>query len=739
MTTITGNFEKLKAQALTTLAARPAERPCIFVAMGTCSRAAGAEAVLAIIRERLATDGIEADVVETGCNGACWAEPMVDLAVPGRPRVSYGPLTPPMAVALINDTLLGGDPHPDWALAVVGKEPWQGIPSWREHPFFAGQERIVLANCGLIDPTSIEEYIARDGYAALARALAEMTPQQVIAEVKDSGLRGRGGAGFPAGLKWEFTAQAPGDVKYIICNADESEPGTFKDRLIMEGDPHRLVESMAIAGYAVGAHHGVIYIRGEYPLAAERLEVAIQHARERGLLGDRILGSDFTFDVEIHRSAGAYICGEETALIESLEGRRAEPRVRPPYPPTYGLYGKPTVVNNVETLAAVPPILRRGAGWFRSFGTEKSAGTKVYTLLGDVNRPGAVEVPLGLTLRQAVEEYGGGIPSTGSGQRPEDRELKLAQVGGSAGAIVPAELADEPMDYEAHRRVGLTLGSGAVLVGDEDQGVLDLLQAVMEFFVAESCGKCIPCREGTVRVNEILARLAQGTGSADDLIRLEELTELLELASFCALGQFAALPLASALTHFRAELEAGIGQGKGGQALWNECYSTGQAGAPLRPLSPADDGRKEDWRELVARCPAGPEALVDALREVYATRGYIPRSAMAAVAEALKVPYSLVHSAATFYDKLSVVPKGQHIVRYCRNAPCHLRGAVEVLEALQDVLGVRPGQTTEDGRFTLEPVNCLGLCAVAPVIMVDDVVYGNLTPEKIRAVLGEHR
>jgi len=412
------------------------------------------------------------------------------------------------------------------------------------------QERIVLANCGIIDPESIEDYIARDGYAALGKVLTEMKPEEVIEEVKASGLLGRGGAGFPTGLKWEFTAKAKGEPKYIICNADESEPGTFKDRLILEGDPHRILEAMAIAGYAVGAHHGYIYIRGEYILGAERLRKAIKQAYEHGFLGKDIFGSGFDFDIHLHQGAGAYACGEETALIESIQGKRGEPRLRPPYPPTCGLWNKPTVVNNVETLANIPPIILKGAQWFRQFGTERAPGTKVYTILGHVNNRGLIEVPMGITLREVIDTYAGGMRG--------GKKFKLAQTGGSAGAIIPAALLDVPMDYASMREAGASLGSGALLICDEDTCVVDLLRVVTRFFQYESCGKCVPCRVGTAKLYELICRIAAGQGRESDIPLMEDLGKAMLASSICGLGQAAPTPVLSALRHFREEIEAHI-------------------------------------------------------------------------------------------------------------------------------------------------------------------------------------
>lgn len=404
------------------------------------------------------------------------------------------------------------------------------------------EARRLLAHVGQIDPVSVDAYRQVGGYTALEHALRHMTPGQIIEAVGASGLQGRGGAGFPTGRKWAFTAQASGKPKYIICNADESEPGTFKDRALLEGNPHRVVEGMLLAGYAVGAEHGVIYVRGEYRLAYQRLQQAIEQAKAAGLLGRRILKTDFSFDIELHLGTGAYICGEETALIESLEGKRGEPRMRPPYPPTYGLWGKPTVVNNVETLANVPIIVHDGPQAF------KANETKLYCLSGQVAQRGLIEAPLGLTLRQAIDDYGGGMA--------HGQAFKFAQTGGAAGTVVGPEALDVPLDFTSARTKGVALGSGALLVANESSRVTDLLLSVMEFFARESCGKCFPCRYGTLRAREILSDLAAGSGGPPELDRLQVIAHELAVASFCGLGQAAAVPLHSALQHFRDELEA---------------------------------------------------------------------------------------------------------------------------------------------------------------------------------------
>lgn len=412
------------------------------------------------------------------------------------------------------------------------------------------EQRIILERAGIIDPTSVEDYILHDGYVALGKVLAEMKPADVIAELSRSGLKGRGGAGFPSGTKWGFVAKASGEKKYIVCNADESEPGTFKDRVILEGDPFMILEAMTIAGYAVGADEGYIYVRGEYALAQERLINAIQQAREYGFLGKSIFGTDFNFEIHVHSGAGAYVCGEETALLESIEGRRGEPRIRPPYPTTHGLWGKPTLVNNVETLANVPPILAHGAAWYKKFGTPSSPGTKVYTILGNVNNTGLVEVPMGITLREVIAIYARGMK--------DGKAFKLAQTGGSSGSVIPSILQDTPMDFDSYNRAGVSLGSGALLICDEDTCVVDLAKVLLNFFRRESCGKCTPCRIGTERAHMLLDRISHGEGALKDLDELISLSDNMYNLSNCGLGQTAGTPIKDILKYFRAEVEAHI-------------------------------------------------------------------------------------------------------------------------------------------------------------------------------------
>ena len=422
--------------------------------------------------------------------------------------------------------------------------------SLKDLGFYAKQERRVLRNCGLINPYDIEEYIGRDGYFALAKAVTEMTPQEVIDLIKASGLRGRGGAGFPTGLKWSFCAANKSEQKYIICNADEGDPGAFMDRAILEGDPHSIVEAMAIAGYAIGATQGYIYVRAEYPIAVERVEYAIKKALEYGVIGKNVFGSDFDFNLEVRLGAGAFVCGEETALLTSIEGNRGEPRPRPPFPAVKGLFGKPTVINNVETYANIPQIILKGAEWFASMGTEKSKGTKVFALGGKITNTGLVEIPMGTTLREVVEEIGGGIPN--------GKKFKAAQTGGPSGGCIPASLIDTPIDYDNLIAIGSMMGSGGLIIMDEDTCMVDMAKFFLEFTVDESCGKCAPCRIGTVRMLEILNKITSGNGELEDLDKLEELASYIKSASLCGLGQTAPNPVLSTIKNFRDEYIAHI-------------------------------------------------------------------------------------------------------------------------------------------------------------------------------------
>ncbi len=522
-------------------------RSHVLISGDPISLARGAEVIKATLESELALYGL-GDEISVAFSGDLRLAPEHLPAIVVYPEaVLYGPIT-------LNDVPLIASEHLYKGRVVdalrVTVEPLTGrivrLPA-REGALFA-QQRVVLARAGVINPESIEDYIAHDGYVALGKSLSEMKPADVIQAILDSGLQGRGGAGFPVGMKLKFVAQTKGENKFVLCNADESEPGTFKDRLILEGDPHSILEGMMIAGYAIGAHEAYIYIRGEYHLARERLEKAILQARALGLLGDNIFDSGFSFDVNIHSGAGAYICGEETALIESLEGKRGEPRIRPPYPVTYGIWGNPTAVNNVESLANLPAIIRKGPAWFRTIGTAKCPGTKVYTMLGDVNVTGLIEVPMGTNLRTVIEVYGGGMK--------QGKKFKLAQTGGASGSILDASFLDVPMDFAELASRGGGLGSGALLVCGEDTCVVDLARVLLRFFVAESCGKCVPCRIGTTRAKEILDRLVDARASTEDLEQLERIARNIQVASFCGLGQAAAVPILTGLRFFRDEFIA---------------------------------------------------------------------------------------------------------------------------------------------------------------------------------------
>lgn len=421
---------------------------------------------------------------------------------------------------------------------------------FRNNQDFPGQSRNVLRNCGLIDPENIEEYIARDGYFALAKVLKEMTPLQIIAEIKKSGLRGRGGGGFPTGRKWEYTHQAKGEKKYVICNADEGDPGAFMDRSILEEDPHAVLEAMCIAGYVIGSDQGYIYVRAEYPLAVKRLEIALRQAREKGLLGDKLFGTDFIFNIEIRLGAGAFVCGEETSLIRSIQGLRGEPRPRPPFPAVQGLWGKPTLIDNVETYANIPNIIRNGSDWFASIGTERSKGTKVFALAGKIKHPGLIEVPMGTSLREVVYNLGGGIPG--------GRKFKAAQTGGPSGGCLTEDHLDISLEYDTLLEIGSMMGSGGLIIIDEDSCIVDVARFYVEFTRDESCGKCTPCRIGTKRMLEILTRITEGQGREGDLLALEELSHLIKRNSLCGLGNSAPNPVLCTLKCFRAEYEEHI-------------------------------------------------------------------------------------------------------------------------------------------------------------------------------------
>jgi len=523
-------------------------RSLVLVSSDPFSINRGAVEVFEAIKKEIAKYGLQ-DEIEVSMIRDTGRHDIAPLVIIYPEAVVYGPVLVEKVPFLVEEHLLKGRVA---AGLQAPQRELSGRIAWisARKGTLPAEQRVVLKNVGIIDPIDIEDAITHDGYQALGKVLSEMTPRAVIDELKRAGLQGRGGAGFPTGLKWDFVSKSTGIPKYIICNADESEPGTFKDRVILEGDPHSIIEAMAIAGFAVGANHGYIYIRGEYKLAQERMSIAIEQARAYGFLGENIFGTGFNFDLVVHSGAGAYICGEETALIESIEGKRGEPRARPPYPTTHGLWGKPTLVNNVETLANVTPIIRNGADWYRRLGTPSSPGTKVYTILGNVNITGMIEVPMGITLREVITIYAGGMKHNGT--------FKLAQTGGSSGSIIPASLQDTPMDFESFRRAGVSLGSGALLICDENTCVVDLTRVLLNFFRRESCGKCTPCRIGTRKLYEILTHIADGVGTMQDIVDMERIFPPLEQLSNCGLGTTAGTPVAGMLNHFRAEVEAHI-------------------------------------------------------------------------------------------------------------------------------------------------------------------------------------
>ena len=523
-------------------------RSNVLVCGGTGCTSSHSEQIIERLKEEIKAQGLESEVnvIRTGCFGLCALGPIMVVYPEG---AFYSRVTPEDVPEIVSEHLLKG--------RIVKRLLYQETvvddnttKSLNETTFYAKQMRIALRNCGVINPENIDEYIAQDGYAALGKVLTEMTPQEVIDLVLASGLRGRGGAGFPTGRKWQFAANSKAEQKYACCNADEGDPGAFMDRSVLEGDPHSVLEAMAIAGYAIGANQGYIYIRAEYPIAVKRLQIAIEQAREYGLLGKNIFDSGFDFDIDIRLGAGAFVCGEETALMTSIEGKRGEPRVRPPFPAVKGLFGVPTVLNNVETYANIPQIILKGADWFRSIGTEKSPGTKVFALGGKITNTGLVEVPMGTTLREVVEEIGGGVPG--------GHTFKAAQTGGPSGGCIPAKLIDTPIDYDNLIAIGSMMGSGGLIVMDETTCMVDIAKFFLEFTVDESCGKCTPCRVGTKRLLEILNKITSGNGTLEDIDKMEELCYYIKENSLCGLGQTAPNPVLSTLKYYRDEYEAHV-------------------------------------------------------------------------------------------------------------------------------------------------------------------------------------
>ena len=534
---------KIVAEEGEKLAKKTGYRKQILVCGGTGCTSSGSKKVIEALETELVKQGLDKEVlvVKTGCFGLCALGPIMIVYPEG---AFYAQATPEGVARIVEEHIKGGNIVTDLLYQETVHSDGS-IISLNETNFYKKQMRISLRNCGVIDPENIDEYIATNGYMALAKAVTEMTPDDVIQELLDSGLRGRGGAGFPTGRKWAFAKASQSDIKYVCCNADEGDPGAFMDRSILEGDPHAIIEAMAIAGYTIGASQGYVYVRAEYPIAVQRLEIALNQAREYGLLGKNIFGTDFCFDIEIRLGAGAFVCGEETALMTSIEGHRGEPRPRPPFPAVKGLFGKPTVLNNVETYSNIPQIIRKGAKWYSSLGTETSKGTKVFALGGKITNVGLVEIPMGTTLREIVEEIGGGIPN--------GKKFKAAQTGGPSGGCIPAEHIDTPIDYEHLTALGSMMGSGGLIIMDEDTCMVDISKFYLNFTVDESCGKCTPCRIGTKRLLQYLDKITEGKGEMEDLQKIEDLANHMKSSSLCALGQSAPNPVLSTLHYFKDE------------------------------------------------------------------------------------------------------------------------------------------------------------------------------------------
>ena len=547
---VASTFEQIQEQApLRWRELFEGEKPVVMVGTATCGRAAGALEILHTIREEVEKAHQDIPVIKVGCMGHCYAEPLVIIAKPGSqyPPISYGYVTPEIARLLVRDYVLGDDPSLEFMLGAL--EANELIPSLADLPRFEYEKHVLLENCGHIDPEEIDHYIANGGYSALVKSL-QVQPEEIVAEIKKSGLRGRGGAGFPTGQKWEICRSSEGEPKYVICNADEGDPGAFMDRAILESDPHSVIEGIIIAGYAIGARYGYVYVRAEYPLAVQRVKVALRQAQDLDLLGENILGSDFSFDLQLFQGSGAFVCGEETALIASIEGKPGFPHYRPPFPAAEGLNGKPTVINNVKTLASVPRIIDRGAEWYSSIGNGKTKGAAVFALAGKVTNTGLTEVPMGTTLRQVIFEVGGGIP--------KGKGFKAVQIGGPSGGCLPESALDLPVDFDSLTEAGAMMGSGGMVILDEDDCMVDVAKYFLKFTQSESCGKCTFCRLGTKQMLEILEAITKGQGSLNDLDTLAQLAEDVKLGSLCGLGKTAPNPVLTTLRYFRDEYEAHI-------------------------------------------------------------------------------------------------------------------------------------------------------------------------------------
>jgi len=528
-------------------------KPIIMVGTATCGRSAGSLEVLEGIQGSLKDHSVDATVLEVGCIGLCYNEPLITVMKSQEPAVFYGNISPDRVERLVEEHIIGNQPVAEFALGTMGERTVKGLPKLFDDSTLKPQVRRVLKKCGIIDPTNIHHYIAHDGYNGFSNAL-KLGPGRIIEELKRSGLRGRGGAGFPTGVKWEFALKAGSDKKYVICNADEGDPGAFMNRSVLESDPHAMLEGMLIAGYTIGASDGYIYCRAEYPLALERLRIALGQAEEYGFIGDNIMGNDFSFHIKIKEGAGAFVCGEETALIASIEGKRGMPSTRPPYPAVSGLWKKPTIINNVETLASVSLVMQNSADWFSQYGTERSKGTKTFALAGKVRNSGLIEVPLGITLREIIFDIGGGII--------DDKEFKAVQTGGPSGGCIPASLLDTPVDYDSLKSAGAIMGSGGMIVMDEDTCMVDIARYFLDFTRKESCGECVPCRLGTKQMLDILNDITEGKGTLEDIDLLEEIAEGVKMGSLCALGQTAPNPVLTTIRYFREEYETHVKEKK---------------------------------------------------------------------------------------------------------------------------------------------------------------------------------
>ena len=579
-------------------------RAHVLVCAGTGCVSSGSKKVEAALRDQIAKHGLDKEIkiVETGCHGLCEMGPLVIVYPEG---VFYVRVQESDVADIVEQHLYKG--RVVERLLYTEHDTLEGIPSYKEIAFYKKQMRMVLANCGQIDPEQIDEYISVGGYEALGKALTTMKPEEVVDEVKKSGLRGRGGGGFPTGMKWGFARNAPGEKKYVVCNADEGDPGAFMDRSVLESDPHRVIEGMAVCGYAIGADEGYVYVRAEYPLAIKRLKNAIEQAEAIGLLGENIFGAGFNFRLKIKEGAGAFVCGEETALLASIEGKRGMPRPRPPFPAISGLWGKPTNINNVETFANIPQIITKGADWFASIGTERSKGTKVFALTGRINHTGLAEVPMGITMREIIYDIGGGIP--------DGKKFKAAQIGGPSGGCLPEQLLDLSVDYDSLIKVGAMMGSGGLVVMDETTCMVDLAKFFLSFTQEESCGKCTPCREGTKRMLEILTRITEGQGKEGDIELLETMARDIKTTALCGLGQTAPNPVLSTLQYFRDEYEAHIKEkrcpagscaGLLEYTIMEECKGCGlcKKACPVEAISGEKKGLHEIAQDKCVKCGA---------------------------------------------------------------------------------------------------------------------------------------